>query len=118
MISALLLGGCVVAAQPPVPDDLAGMTEWSLLELDGQETVTGSVVSLTIDMQQKTLFGSAGCNRFMTGFHFWRTGATGAWSWTFLRPKDDAYNDFDGASRGEAKDACIAYPPRLKIWTS
>ena len=54
--------------------------------------------------------GNVIANRFMAGYHFWRTGATGAWSWTFLRPKGSAYDDFDGASQREHKDACIAYP--------
>ena len=54
--------------------------------------------------------GNVIANRFMTGFHFWRTAATGAWSWTFLRPKGSAYDDFDGTSQREHKDACIAYP--------
>lgn len=54
--------------------------------------------------------GNTLVNRFMGGIHFWRTGATGCWSWTFLRPKGDAYDDFDGGSQRESKDACIAYP--------
>jgi len=54
--------------------------------------------------------GNTLVNRFMGGVHFWKTGATGCWSWTFLRPKSDAYDDFDGGDRREGKDACIAYP--------
>ncbi len=54
--------------------------------------------------------GNTLVNRFMGGLHFWRTGATGCWSWTFLRPKNSAYDDFDGSSQRESKDACIAYP--------
>jgi hypothetical protein len=46
----------------------------------------------------------------MAGVHFWRTEATGCWSWTFLRPKESAYDDFDGGAHREGKDACIAYP--------
>lgn len=49
-------------------------------------------------------------NRFLTGVAFWKSGATGQWSWTFQRPKDDPYNDFDGNNYSEAKDACIVYP--------
>jgi hypothetical protein len=54
--------------------------------------------------------GNVLVNRFMAGVHFWRTGATGCWSWTFLRPKNSAYDDFDGSGHREGKDACIAYP--------
>ena len=53
--------------------------------------------------------GNVLVNRFMGGLHFWRTGATGCWSWTFLRPKGNAYDDFDGGDHREHKDACIAY---------
>jgi hypothetical protein len=53
--------------------------------------------------------GNTLVNRFMGGVHFWRTGATGCWSWTFLRPKRAPYDDFDGVGMREGKDACIAY---------
>ena len=53
--------------------------------------------------------GNVLVNRFMGGVHFWRTGATGCWSWTFLRAKGNAYDDFDGGNQREHKDACIAY---------
>lgn len=56
--------------------------------------------------------GNAIVNRFMGGFHFWRTGATGCWAWTFLRPKGNVFDDFDGGAQRENKDACIAYPTR------
>lgn len=49
-------------------------------------------------------------NRWLSGCGLWISGAEGEWSWTFLRPKDDAFNDFDGARHREAKDAMIAYP--------
>ncbi|HIE52307.1 MAG TPA: DUF4091 domain-containing protein, partial [Armatimonadetes bacterium] len=49
-------------------------------------------------------------NRYLTGFMFWKSGAAGEWSWTFIRPKADPYDDFDGEEHREAKDACIAYP--------
>lgn len=49
-------------------------------------------------------------NRYLSGFFLWRTKATGVWAWTFSRPKDDPFNDFDGQEYGEAKDACIVYP--------
>jgi len=54
--------------------------------------------------------GNVIANRFITGFLFWRSGAEGEWSWTFLRPKGDAHDDFDGERHREAKDACIVYP--------
>ncbi|MFP4055444.1 MAG: glycoside hydrolase domain-containing protein [Candidatus Brocadiia bacterium] len=53
--------------------------------------------------------GNAIGNRFVTGFLFWRSGAEGEWSWTFLRPRGDALDDFDGRGR-EHKDACTVYP--------
>ncbi len=49
-------------------------------------------------------------NRHILGIYNWRSGATGAWTWTFLRVKGTSYNDFDGNNQGEAKDACICYP--------
>ncbi|MBT3377988.1 MAG: hypothetical protein HN742_01240 [Lentisphaerae bacterium] len=56
--------------------------------------------------------GNVIVNRFMGGFHFWRTGATGCWAWTFLRAKGNVFDDFDGGAHRENKDACIAYPTR------
>jgi hypothetical protein len=52
--------------------------------------------------------GKLFANRHLTGFLFWKTGASGQWSWTFQRPYGDPYNDFDGI----AKDACITYPAK------
>ncbi|MBP5637922.1 MAG: hypothetical protein J6X55_00455 [Victivallales bacterium] len=49
-------------------------------------------------------------NRHMLGVFNWRSKATGAWTWTFLRAKGNIYNDFDGDWKIEAKDACICYP--------
>ena len=54
--------------------------------------------------------GNVIANRRLTGYVFWKSGATGEWSWTFMRAKASVYNDFDGAGRREAKDACICYP--------
>ena len=65
---AMLLGGCVVAAQSHVPDNLTGLTKWRLIELDGQNVVAESGVTLSIDIPQMTLSGSAGCNRFRSSF--------------------------------------------------
>ncbi|MCD6352060.1 MAG: hypothetical protein J7M26_08065, partial [Armatimonadetes bacterium] len=49
-------------------------------------------------------------NRWIAGCGLWISGAEGVWSWTFLRPKDNPFNDFDGTRNREAKDAMIAYP--------
>ena len=54
--------------------------------------------------------GNVISNRFITGFLFWKSGAEGVWSWTFLRAKGDVYDDFDGDRHREAKEACIVYP--------
>ncbi len=50
--------------------------------------------------------GNMAVNRYLVGVLFWKTGASGQWSWTFQRPRGDPYNDFDS----EEKDACITYP--------
>ena len=57
-----------MAAQSHVPEDLTGLTHWHLIELDRQKIVAESEVTLSIDMPQMTLSGSAGCNRFQTSF--------------------------------------------------
>lgn len=49
-------------------------------------------------------------NRYITGLFLAKSGAEGMWSWTFQRPKDQPYDDFDGASHKEQKDAMITYP--------
>ncbi len=49
-------------------------------------------------------------NRFMLGAFHWRSQATGAWTWTFLRIKGTRENDLDGNEQVEAKEACICYP--------
>ena len=54
--------------------------------------------------------GNAQANRWVTGPLYWLSGAVGEWSWTFVRPKGDPFDDFDGAQSREPKDACIAYP--------
>ncbi len=56
--------------------------------------------------------GNVLSNRFLTGYAFIKSGATGHWSWTFQRPKNSAYDDFDGEAAHEHKDACITYPNR------
>ncbi len=49
--------------------------------------------------------GTMAVNRHYSGFLFDKTGARGAWAWTFQRPRASAYDDFDGP-----KDACLTYP--------
>ncbi|MEZ8219537.1 Carbohydrate family 9 binding domain-like [Candidatus Fervidibacteria bacterium JGI MDM2 SSWTFF-3-K9] len=51
-------------------------------------------------------------NRYLTGWLFWKTKADAQVSWTFVRPHEDPFNDFDGsrANRVEPKDQCTAYP--------
>jgi hypothetical protein len=49
-------------------------------------------------------------NRYIGGLFLAKSGAEGMWSWTFQRPKDQPYDDFDGAGHREQKDAMITYP--------
>jgi len=51
-------------------------------------------------------------NRYLTGWLFWKTRADAQVSWTFVRPHEDPFNDFDGAKVNsvEPKDQCIVYP--------
>jgi len=51
-------------------------------------------------------------NRYLAGWLFWKTKADGQVSWTFVRPHEDPFNDFDGVAvnRVEPKDQCIVYP--------
>jgi len=51
-------------------------------------------------------------NRFLAGWLFWKTRADGQVSWTFVRPHEDPFNDFDGAvvNSVEPKDQCTVYP--------
>lgn len=51
-------------------------------------------------------------NRFLAGWLFWKTKAEGQVSWTFVRPHDDPFNDFDGVTTNsvEPKDQCTVYP--------
>jgi hypothetical protein len=51
-------------------------------------------------------------NRYLTGWLFWKTKADAQVSWTFVRPHEDPFNDFDGsqANQVEPKDQCTAYP--------
>jgi hypothetical protein len=60
--------------------------------------------------------GSMLPNRYGAGFMFWKTGATGQVSWTFCRPHEDVFNDFDGFPDNdqEPKEQAIVYPHFLK----
>ncbi len=51
-------------------------------------------------------------NRFLAGWLFWKTKADGQVSWTFVRPHEDPFNDFDGfaVNNVEPKDQCTVYP--------
>ena len=51
-------------------------------------------------------------NRFLAGWLFWKTKADGQVSWTFVRPHEDPFNDFDGIAMNsvEPKDQCTVYP--------
>jgi len=51
-------------------------------------------------------------NRYLTGWLFWKTKADAQVSWTFMRPHEDPFNDFDGMKHNsvEPKDQCIVYP--------
>lgn len=55
-------------------------------------------------------------NRYGAGFLFWKTGAKAQVSWTFCRPHEDVFNDFDGsqANSGEPKEQATAYPHLLR----
>lgn len=56
--------------------------------------------------------GNIYSNRHMLGIFNWRSGATGAWSWTFCRSFGSPYNDFDGEESRPSKDPCICYPAK------
>jgi hypothetical protein len=51
-------------------------------------------------------------NRYLAGWLFWKTKADGQVSWTFVRPHQDPFNDFDGSKVNsvEPKDQCTVYP--------
>ncbi|MGB9876942.1 MAG: sugar-binding protein [bacterium] len=72
--------------------------------------------------RQKFFWYGSGCylgqegrifpNRYLTGWLFWKTKADAQVSWTFVRPHEDPFNDFDGTNVNnvEPKDQCTAYP--------
>ena len=55
-------------------------------------------------------------NRYGAGYLFWKTGAKAQVSWTFCRPHEDVFNDFDGirANKSEPKEQATSYPHLLK----
>ncbi|HHX42297.1 MAG TPA: hypothetical protein GX715_20280 [Armatimonadetes bacterium] len=55
-------------------------------------------------------------NRYGAGLLFWKTGAKAQVSWTFCRPHEDVFNDFDGArvNHREPKEQATVYPHFLK----
>lgn len=61
-------------------------------------------------------------NRYGAGLLFWKCGAKAEATWTFCRPHEDVFNDFDGSrvNSGEPKEQCTAYPHLLKPddWTT
>ncbi|MEI6499731.1 MAG: carbohydrate-binding family 9-like protein, partial [Armatimonadota bacterium] len=61
-------------------------------------------------------------NRYGAGLLFWKSGAKAQASWTFCRPHEDVFNDFDGSreNSAEPKEQCTAYPHLLKAddWTT
>lgn len=72
--------------------------------------------------RQKFFWYGSGCylgqegrifpNRYLTGWLFYKTKADAEVSWTFVRPHEDPFNDFDGinANKVEPKDQCTTYP--------
>lgn len=54
-------------------------------------------------------------NRYGAGFLSWKAGARAQVSWTFCRPHEDVFNDFDGslANSAEPKEQATSYPHLL-----
>jgi len=55
-------------------------------------------------------------NRYGAGYLFWKSGAKAEVTWTFCRPHEDVFNDFDGsqANSAEPKEQATTYPHLLK----
>jgi len=55
-------------------------------------------------------------NRYGAGYLFWKSGAKAEVSWTFCRPHEDVFNDFDGsrANSAEPKEQATSYPHLLR----
>ncbi len=57
--------------------------------------------------------GNVARNRYLGGFFFFRSGADGTASWTFQRPRGNAFDDFlapERENRPTVGRACITYP--------
>jgi hypothetical protein len=50
--------------------------------------------------------GNAGANRYRAGFLFYRSGADGEMSWTYQRPRGNAFDDFANPTG----QACVTLP--------
>jgi len=55
-------------------------------------------------------------NRYGAGLLFWKTGARAQVTWTFCRPHEDVFNDFDGSAvnAAEPKEQATCYPHFLQ----
>jgi hypothetical protein len=55
-------------------------------------------------------------NRYGAGYLFWKSQARGQVTWTFCRPHEDVFNDFDGSrvNGAEPKEQATAYPHFLE----
>ncbi len=55
-------------------------------------------------------------NRYGAGLLFWKTGAKAQVTWTFCRPHEDVFNDFDGSAQNSAepKEQATCYPHFLQ----
>jgi len=51
-------------------------------------------------------------DRYLAGFLSYKSGSDAHVSWTYQRPKNDPFNDFDAEENEEPKDYCITYPAR------
>ena len=105
---------------PPAIDKALDVRCYSIGHLLPSPGVLARETRRTGDSGDRLWYYGSGCytgqdgnliaNRFITGFLFWRSGAEGEWSWTFMRAKGDVHDDFDGEKQREAKEACIVYP--------
>ncbi|MFC1716186.1 hypothetical protein ACFL6S_21115 [Candidatus Poribacteria bacterium] len=79
---------------------------------------TAEILSQTHAVDQKMWYYATGTysdqignlvqNRYLSGFLFYRSGADGAMSWTFQRPRGD--NAFDDFVATEHSQSCLTYP--------
>jgi hypothetical protein len=105
---------------PPKIDRVLDIRCYGIGHLLGSEGLLREQQDLVRQAGDRLWFYGSGCytgqdgnvreNRFITGALFWRSGAQGVWSWTFMRAKGNVYDDFDGGRHREHKEACIVYP--------